>query len=605
MSGGVPRPTESAASKSPRASAATGRDEGSLNRLRSAFRPLLLAALVLVVAYAVRVVLWAPLAVVGEVPAGARAQGVVHVHTTLSDGGGTPEEVLAAARAVGLDFVGITDHNNIDAKPYEGLRDGLNVLVGSEISTVQGHLLALGLGEDPAYRFSRSGLEDLEDVRDLGGFAFAAHPFSSRDDLRWTGWDLPGPWGLELINGDSEWRRAGPRVLLVAALYGLNPRRALLAGLNLPDATLARWDEMLARRDVVGLYGADAHSRLPITKSWALRYPSYEALFSLLRTHVLLEEPLSGDAARDREAILTALREGHSYTGLDALAPAGGAFFVVESGVGERWTMGERVPAAAEGLRARAGGRVPEGARVVLFRDGRILAEAASSLEAPLPGPGVYRVEIRVPGWPVPWVLTNPIYVFDEATFAERDAAAAWPEAPPPPADLVALSALPGSSAFGAEFDPTSWMNTDVLDPTGGPGETPALRLAFRLGAPSPEQPFTWCALVNRQERDLSPYEGLRFQVRADGVYRVWVQVRDANPASADEGEEWWMASVRTSSEWKEVLLPFSRFRTINEQTDGQLDPDKTKAIVFVLDHSAVKPGTEGQIWIAGLAVYR
>ena len=37
------------------------------------------------------------------------------------------------------------------------------VLVGSEVSTVFGHVLALGLEEDPVFRFSRSGLEDLED----------------------------------------------------------------------------------------------------------------------------------------------------------------------------------------------------------------------------------------------------------------------------------------------------------------------------------------------------------------------------------------------------------------------------------------------------------
>jgi hypothetical protein len=110
---------------------------------------------------------------------------------------------------------------------------------------------------------------------------------------------------------------------------------------------------------------------------------------------------------------------------------------------------------------------------------------------------------------------------------------------------------------------------------------------------------------VNRQERDLGAWTGLRFRVRADGVYRVWVQVRDENPASADDGEEWWLASVRTSPEWKDVLLPFDAFRTINERTDGRLDPDRTRALVFVLDHAAVKPGTEGTIWIAGLGVYR
>ena len=39
---------------------------------------------------------------------------------------------------------------------------------------------------------------------------------------------------------------------------------------------------------------------------------------------------------------------------------------------------------------------------------------------------------------------------------------------------------------------------------TGGPEGTPALRLGFRLAAPGPDRPFTWCALVNRQERDLT-----------------------------------------------------------------------------------------------------
>jgi len=33
----------------------------------------------------------------------------------------------------------------------------------------------------------------------------------------------------------------------------------------------------------------------------------------------------------------------------------------------------------------------------------------------PAPGPGVYRVEAHVPGWDVPWVMTNPIYLFPDA----------------------------------------------------------------------------------------------------------------------------------------------------------------------------------------------
>ncbi len=549
----------------------------------------------------VHVALWRPLELVGEAPAdgSVRVPGVVHVHTTASDGGGTPEEVIAAARAAGLSFIGISDHNNLEAKAFEGYRDGVLVLVGAELSTPAGHLLGLGLDRDPAYRFNGDGLDALEDVRDLGGLAFAAHPFSSRADLRWAGWDLPGPWGIEVMNGDSEWRKAGPRLLLTAGLVRVNPGYALLQALNPPGEALRRWDELLARRDTVGISGADAHSRLPLTRRYALRFPSYASLFGLSQLHLLLDRPLQREAATDRGAVLAALRGGRFYMGLDALAPADGFSFTVRGPSGERATMGEPLR-LQDGLVATAGGRVPKGTRVVLLRDGRPLAEGTERLTAPLPGPGVYRVEAWVPGWAVPWVLTNPVYVFDEAAREARRRAAEWPS-PPVPAETRPIASLGGSAEFVPERDPTSSADLDRADVDG----LPALRLAFRLGAPTAAQPFTWCALVNRQARDLGAWSGLRLRIRADGEYRPWVQVRDVNPASADEGLEWWLASVRTSTQWREVFLPFSRFRTINRRTDGRLDPAQTRAIVFVLDAAAVKAGTRGTIWISDLALYR
>jgi hypothetical protein len=147
-------------------------------------------------------------------------------------------------------------------------------------------------------------------------------------------------------------------------------------------------------------------------------------------------------------------------------------------------------------------------------------------------------------------------------------------------------------------------MDAAARAPGAGPGGGEAWKLAFRLGAPTAEQPFTWCALVNRQARDLSGWAGLRFLVRGDGEYGLWVQVRDANPASADEGLEWWLASARTTTDWREVRLPFARFRTINRKTDGRLDPGDTRGLVFVLDGASVKTGTSGTIWIAEVGVF-
>ena len=90
----------------------------------------------------------------------------------------------------------------------------------------------------------------------------------------------------------------------------------------------------------------------------------------------------------------------------------------------------------------------------------------------------------------------------------------------------------------------------------------------------------------------------------ADGVYRFWVQVRDANPASPDEGTEWWFSSVRTSAEWQRVALPFSRLRSIQRNSDGKLDPDKVRALVFIVDLGAMKAGSSGTLWIDDLGVY-
>jgi len=82
------------------------------------------------------------------------------------------------------------------------------------------------------------------------------------------------------------------------------------------------------------------------------------------------------------------------------------------------------------------------------------------------------------------------------------------------------------------------------------------------------------------------------------------VQVRDENPASADDGTEWWFASVRTEAEWRRVAVPFATLRSLNPKTDGKLDLDKVRQLVFVIDAGAEKPGTQGTVLIDDLSLY-
>jgi PHP domain/Carbohydrate binding domain (family 11) len=569
-------------------------------------RRLVIAAVVLLLAgLALRIFFWKPLSLVDDSAPNdglTRLSGVVHVHTTFSDGGGTPEEVMAAAQQAGLSFLIITDHNNLGARNVAGYHGRLLVLIGSELSSEEGHIVALGI-PDPPFHFPPFVRDALEDVSELGGVSFAAHPMSPIPDFRWKRWDLPGSWGIEVLNGDSEWREAGSlRLFWTLCLYGLNHRYAMLTSMKSPDATLTKWDDLLAKRDVPAIVGTDAHSRVPFTKKFSLRFPSYRVLFDLTQNHVLLQSPLTGRADTDSRSVIEALAKGQNYVGLDALAPAGDFYFDAQRN-DQHWIMGQTVPAGSPVL-LRAGGKFPQGSMVTLLRNGQSLLRQPASLHTTVSDPGVYRVEVRVPAWDVPWILSNPIYLFDSKAAEARINQARWPEPPAPPAPVETLDRFDGSSIFQTASDSHSAVNRQVIDPGAGPDGTNAGKLSFHLGTPEPDHPDVYCALVNIQKRDLSGKKGLVFSIRGDGQYRIWLQVRDANPASSDEGSEWWYVSVRTSQQWRRIVAPFADFRSINKHTDGKLNLDKVVGIVFVMDKGSMKTGTSGNLWIADLGVY-
>jgi hypothetical protein len=284
------------------------------------------------------------------------------------------------------------------------------------------------------------------------------------------------------------------------------------------------------------------------------------------------------------------------------MAPADDFSFVAEGG-GRRFTMGETALLDTD-LVLKAGGRVPAGAQLTLKRDGRVVTEARERFEVPVPGAGVYRVEVRLPGESVPWILTNPIYVFDYAMHVEREQRAEWPSDPPAPPAALVIDNFEGKTAFVPGADTMSEVKPEILDAQAGIGGGAAARLQFRLGVPTADHPHVFAALVDWTKRDLAGRTGLVFSIRADGEYRIWVQVRDENPASRDEGTEWWFASVKTMRDWQRIALPFAGLRSINPNTDGRLDLDKVRALVFVLDRGALKPGTTGTIWVDDVGVY-
>ena len=110
-----------------------------------------------------------------------------HVHSEASYDGREPVELLLEhASEIGLDGVVITDHDAIaeSVRAAELAPDyGLLGIPGVEVSTRDGHLLAIGVETRP--QRGRPLAETVERVREAGGVAIVPHPFQrSRHGVR-------------------------------------------------------------------------------------------------------------------------------------------------------------------------------------------------------------------------------------------------------------------------------------------------------------------------------------------------------------------------------------------------------------------------------------
>jgi hypothetical protein len=248
--------------------------------------------------------------------------GVLHVHTTYSDGTGTPDQVAAVARGCGLDFLGINDHMSLGAR-HEGLgghRGGIFVLAGAEVHEhlLGGHhMLVYGMDELPA---GRRIVDMISGVNSSGGLALAAHPCERRGylplthSMRWR--SVPGGLGgVEVWNFMSQWK-AGVTPFDLARR--LKCPDGYVAGPT-PD-TVRFWE----RAGGCAIAGSDAHAFiLGAGRSRKIAFP-YEMLFSRLRTHILLDHELPVENDSAETALLDALRRGRCFASNALLGNAKG-----------------------------------------------------------------------------------------------------------------------------------------------------------------------------------------------------------------------------------------------------------------------------------------
>ncbi|MEU6666408.1 CehA/McbA family metallohydrolase [Streptomyces sp. NPDC046727] len=243
-------------------------------------------------------------------------RGDCHLHSWHSDGRRTPAEIADLARAAGLDFINSSDHNTNASHAHwaDAAGDDLLVLLGEEVTTRNGHVLALGTDPgtfvDWRYR-ARDGrwAHFARAIRRAGGLVVPAHPHA---DCVGCGWRF----GFAEANVVEVWN-----------------------GMWTPDdeVALAAWDALLVTSVRAGrgwlpaMGDSDAHRDPDV-----VGHPQT----------VVLAEDLT------RQAVLEGLRAGRSYVAeskavslaLTATADRGGEYGGGQAGIGERLTAPAGTP---------------------------------------------------------------------------------------------------------------------------------------------------------------------------------------------------------------------------------------------------------------------
>lgn len=109
-----------------------------------------------------------------------RSRADLHMHTSCSDGWPSPSELVDHVIArTDLHVIAVTDHDTLEgalrAAERAAKTGGVEVVVGEEVSSRDGHILGLFL--ERRVRPGMSAAATLHAIHDQGGLAIAPHPF--------------------------------------------------------------------------------------------------------------------------------------------------------------------------------------------------------------------------------------------------------------------------------------------------------------------------------------------------------------------------------------------------------------------------------------------
>jgi len=335
--------------------------------------------------------------------------GAIHMHTTESDGTKPIEEVIAIGQRADLDFMMFSDHMNLNNRKagHEGIYKKTLVVIGYEHNDLNDHHHYLIFDSPEVYSKNMTPYEYVEAGANDNVIGIMAHPDEIRNRMikfppyPWTDYSVRGFTGVELWNQMSEWmEKLTPYNKLIMAF---SPRKSMEGP---TDRILKQWDDWNINRKVVGIASVDAHA-FPI-KLGPIKveiFP-YKVHFRCLRTHIILDEPMSKDFEIAKKQLYDAIRNCRIFNSNMRWGNAEGFEFFAENN-NSKATCGDTLNDIEN---SRIIVSLPSRAKLKLIHNGvEILQSETDNLDYKIIEKGLYRVE----AWKKKrgWIYSNHIRV--------------------------------------------------------------------------------------------------------------------------------------------------------------------------------------------------
>lgn len=371
-------------------------------------------------------------------------RGILHAHSYWShDSEGTLYDIIPAAKYAGIDFIFLTDHprGNIDTLPrgYKGYYEGILIEPGSE---TQGFLTWPLNSTIIDWNINKDTV--VKNIVSRGGIIFYAHSEEPRN------WANQYYQGMEIYNihTDTKDEMLLPHIINFVVNGNKYRHWALREMFDEQTSILALWDSLNSKRKTVGFSAVDAHEnqnirarylkdgriewlgtnanvidtmevkfwnkwlfQKPDENGWVFKWmiDSYKTSFNHI-TNYLLADTLSTTSLADH------LKKGHLYTAFKSLGDARGfLYYSMNDRDSISGILGDSIKIdQVKTLNAVS----PLPGQFRLIHDGKTVnVSSDKSYQYTWSEPirkGAYRIEmhIKLKGEFIPWLYSNPIYVY-------------------------------------------------------------------------------------------------------------------------------------------------------------------------------------------------